>query len=132
VKITKKRQKSPQFAAEMAKAMNAEGINVKRLSAKIGVAYDPLRKVYNGDTFPGPNYIRAVSKYFKLDEKAMKDLVELDKMDDKGLIEKWFNEDPKIVDMKRYFKHLSEEEKDQILAMVKSLAALAISKARKS
>lgn len=119
--ITSERElKSPAVAEEVQVAMRARGINPRQFAAQIGKAYDHVRKVYNGEVFPGPNLLNLICKHLDLDPIKMKKLIEIDKAYNKGVVADITGEDdPFIMNVRRYQRNLTNEDQDEILEIIK-------------
>lgn len=106
------------------------GTNPRRLSAKIDKAYDHVRKVCNGEVFPGPSMLKLICSTLDLDYDEMLALVNLDKAVSKG----WApievtDEDPLLIKVRRSWEYLTHAEKLEILDTVKFKAERAIKRA---
>jgi hypothetical protein len=111
--------KSPSLALEMQARMRELEMNPRQLAAQIGHAYDHVRKVYNGQVFPGPYMLRDICKYLKLDCEAMQQKVLADRGRDKGWEKAITGKDATLALFERYWVHLTEQDKDELVAMAR-------------
>ncbi len=111
--------KSPGLAFEMQARMRELEMNPRQLALAIGHAYDHVRKVYNGQVFPGPYMLRDICKYLKLDCEAMEQKVLADRGRDKGWEKAITGKDAALALLERYWGYLSEQDKNEMVAMVR-------------
>lgn len=103
------------------------GSNPRRVSTEIGYAYDHVRKIYNGEVFPGKKLLRKICNHLDLDYDEMWALMQLDKAADKGMIPmEYTDEDNALVKLRRHWKYLTDSDKQEILDVVKIKANRAI------
>jgi hypothetical protein len=121
-KTPNKHLRSSRFGLVMQKRLADLKLNPRRFSTYMDHAYDTIRKVYNGETFPGPNLLRDICKELKLDYDEMKELVELDRLIDKGWAETLLNEDPMITKFKVFWERLDAGDKQDLLDLAQARA----------
>jgi len=114
---------SPQFALEMQRRMRELGLNSMELARQIGKAYDHVRKVYNGNVFPGPTLLKPVCERLDLDYGAMERLVLADKGVHKGYASAMTGRDPWINQIEHYVPFLTQQDRLEVLALVKLKAS---------
>jgi len=119
--------KSASLGLVLQQKVKEMGSNPRRLSAEIDYAYDHVRKVYNGSEFPGNTLLKKLCTYLKLDYEEMLSLVEADRAFDKGWLDLVLEEDPAVTDLKRFWPHLTTNDRAEILDLVKTKAARATS-----
>jgi hypothetical protein len=112
-------KKSEGFALEMQKRCRELDLTPKDVAGAIGRAYDVVRKVYKGETFPGPNLFKQICEYLKMDEEEMRMIVDGDRAIDKGWVELLTGDDPIISRIKTYWNDLSKVDQQEILDMVR-------------
>jgi hypothetical protein len=120
---TTKQLKSHRFGLVMQNKLEELGTNPRRFSSRLGHAYDTIRKVYNGEVFPGPRLLADICKELNLDYDEMKELVETDRLIDKGWAEKLLNEDQMITELKVYWEQLGKHDRQDLLDLAKAKAS---------
>jgi hypothetical protein len=106
-------------------------MNPRQLSAELGQAYDHVRKVYNGDVFPGPNTLRTLCDYLSLDYDEMDKLVKSDRAMDRGWETAVTNKDKTLLKIGRFWEHLTENDKEELLTLATMKANLNIARGLK-
>jgi predicted transcriptional regulator len=101
------------------KKFNELDLNPYKVAEIMGCAYDHIRKVYNGQDYPGPNLLRNLCDYLKLDYEEMLALVNYDKAIEKGWVDLMLDEDPQMKKLKQFWKHLTPSDQDEIIDLVK-------------
>lgn len=111
--------KSASLGLVLQKKLKELNTNPRRFSAQIGYAYDHVRKIYNGSEFPGKTLLKKICDALELNYEEMLALVEADKGFVKGWNELVLDEDPKITEIKRHWAHLTDNDKQDIMELVK-------------
>lgn len=119
-----KEKKSPTFAKMFRDRLKELGIgNPRQFAQEIEVPYDPIRKIYNGEDFPGPGRIEFLCECLGLDLTEAKTAVNKDKARVKGWVpEKLANHDVVLVKVSDLWNNLNEGDKQEILALVRTKA----------
>jgi hypothetical protein len=110
--------KAPKLALRLQQKLRETDSNPRRLSQKLGMAYDHVRKIYNGDVFPGPNALRNICDQLGLDYEEMDRLVKADRAIDKGWVHATTGKDAVWSKVEAYWKLLSDSDKAEILTLV--------------
>lgn len=123
--------KSPSFSLEMRRALRERDMNPRQLSLELkrengdkGFAYDHVRKIYNGQTFPGRGILKSICDYLDLDFTDMWKKVKADEGVYKGLAEAMTSEDKFLLRIHRYWDYLSDLDKEEVLSQVRHRAEL--------
>jgi hypothetical protein len=120
--MVKKRdkRKSIKFSIVAQQRLREMTTNPRRLSAKIGHAYDHVRKVCNGEVFPGPKLLGDICKALRLDPEEMNKLISQDRVVDKGwTADKLTNRDVIMHKIDRYWEYLSAPDKEEVFAIIR-------------
>jgi hypothetical protein len=105
------------------------GMNPRRLSAEIQLAYDHVRKIYNGDVFPGPHALKALCVYLNLDYDEMDKLVKSDRAMDRGWETAVTNKSKTLLKIERLWHQLNPNDEEEILTLVSMKANLNMKRA---
>lgn len=105
------------------KRLTEMNVNPRQLSFEVGGAYDHVRKVYNGEEFPGKALLKKICDFTGLDYKEMLALKEIDKALDKGWVDLVSKNDSAIVDLNRYWPHLKDDDKQEIINLARVKAS---------
>lgn len=122
-----KEKKGEEFSQILRHRVRELGISSPRkLSGLMNTQYDPLRKVYNGERFPGPKLLKVICNYLDLDLEEMRALVNMDKALDKGwapaeLVEA-IGEDKTLLKFSTYWASLPEDDKQELMDLAKGKA----------
>lgn len=111
--------KSPKLALRIKQKLKETGSNPRRLSQELGQAYDHVRKISNGDVFPGPHTLKAICQHLHLDYAEMDRLVKQDRMADKGWLQAATGKDPDWNRIESFWNLLSKDDRAELLALAK-------------
>lgn len=115
--------KSAGLGIILQKRLSEMKTNPRQLSFELGYAYDHIRKVYNGEEFPGKTLLKKICTFTNLDYEEMLILVEIDKALDKGWVKLLGEDDSALMDLKRYWSHLKEYDKQEIIDLARLKAS---------
>lgn len=123
--------KSPSFSIEMQRRMHELRMNPRQLSLILhkdngdeGFAYDHVRKIYNGQVFPGRETLKAICDHLGLDINLMRKKINADKGIFIGLAEAMTSEDSTLLRIKQYWDYLSDIDKQEVLSQVQHRAEM--------
>lgn len=125
---TQKEVKSKSLALTLQKCCAQLGLNPRQLSAQMGYAYDPIRKIYNGTEFAGLSTLKDLCAFFSLNFEETKREMKHDQALYKGMLDDFFTreDDQYLAEMRPYWKYLKESDKEFVLQHVKFIAEKAI------
>jgi hypothetical protein len=106
----------------MQKKMAELGLSINDVASSAGHAYDHIRKVYNGDTFPGPYLLPSLCKTLKLDVNDMRKKVMADKALEKGWESAISGKDKRLLLLERYWASLKDSDKEELIAIARMKA----------
>jgi hypothetical protein len=127
----KKTVKAPKLAMRLQARLRELGMNPRQLSAEIQQAYDHVRKVYNGDVFPGPHTLKTLCDYLDLDYEEMDKLVKQDRAMDRGWESAVTNKSKTLLKVERLWQELTPYDEEEILTLVTMKANLNIARGSK-
>jgi hypothetical protein len=111
---------SPNLGLAIQARVKEMGTNPRRVSAEIEYAYDHVRKVYNGEVFPGKTLLKKICDYLKLNYDDMWAVMQIDKAAVKGMIPmEYTDEDSTLVKLRTYWKYLSKSDKQEVFDTVR-------------
>lgn len=108
------------FPQEIRRRVKELGINPRRLSAMVDSAYDYVRKVYNGENFPGDNLIISLCEALDLDLDTMRNLDRIDRGLAEGMIPLEYTDiDPAHAHIAKFWAHLTTTDKQDLIEMAR-------------
>jgi hypothetical protein len=114
---------SPQFAKAATVKIKEMKTNPRKLSAKLEMQYDTLRKICKGVGFPHQDNLELICNELGLDIDKMNEIINQDRLISKGGLP-FEMLDPFLIDINEIFVSLPRKDKKAILDEVKRLHAI--------
>lgn len=111
---------SPQFASVLQRKLQQLDMNPHVLAGSMGMAYDHIRKIYNGQHFPGPASLRAICKKLGLNLEEMQKLIAQDRMKQKGITSAATGRDRSFIMLEPLWDHLTPGDREEIQMIVQA------------
>lgn len=113
-----------QISELIAASMKEKGLSIRQLAEKLDVVYETVRGIVTGNTVPSPYLVKAVADALGEDQKEWEQLAVSDRIRAKwGKIPMEIaGKNPELEPIEREWKHLSEEHKQDIIAMIQTYA----------
>lgn len=114
---------SEELAEYVTSAMEKKGLTRKTLAKKLGVVYEHARRLSHGFVQSGP-MMRAIVPVLGLDLETLEDIVKRAsirrKFGDDALVMQGI--DPELEPVERNWKKLTDEQKEDVITLVKTMA----------
>lgn len=119
-------KKAPKFQISdvIASAMEGKGLSIRSLAEKLDVVYETVRGFVNGNAIPSPPMVEVLAKILEEDATELERIAVADRIRRKyGKIPMEIaGKNPELEPIERVWKLLSEEHKEDIIAMVQAYA----------
>lgn len=120
--------KAPSLSLALQARMRELELQPRDLASEIDHAYDHVRKVLNGDVFPGLDFLKDICAGLNLDFREMHQLLEQDRALDKGIEYAFTGMNPVLSQIDRFMKHMDADAIDRVLRIVEMEAQSCIKK----
>jgi hypothetical protein len=114
--------KSPQFGEALERALQKLKVNPRQFAGMMDppAAYDHIRKIYNGEVFPGPEIHARICKFANLDVTKTWKMVLEDKGKLKGTLPKNLDINKELLAIEPMWVAISAEDKAEVLDLLRS------------
>lgn len=106
-------------------ALENKGMSLQELADATDMSYEYVRRLVKGEAVPSVRVLRDLARVLSLDQQALIDDANADRLKARmgDQFEKMLGKNPELAPIERFWDRLTEEQKQTVTTLVRTLAA---------